>query len=230
MINVDNVYTNMQKVQYSSGTTNHTEHNHNSKYWDVLLGDLKDTTKWNNKNALDFACGKGRNVTNILSLCDWNRVDGVDISSANIDFCKHTYSTQKSNWYLNNGVDVSELPSNEYDFVMSTIALQHIPVYDIRKNIITDLLRVMRPSGLFSFQLGYGKDLSDTSNRPRSSYYDNAYTASGTNSEHDVRVQNAQDVVDDLTNIGFINVSYEIHQSFSDFGHPEWIYIKAYKS
>ena len=230
MIDVDNAYTNMQKVQYSVGTTNHMEHNDNPKYWDVLLGDLKDSTKWNNKNALDFACGKGRNVSNILSLCDWSRVDGVDISSANIDFCKHVYNNQKSNWYLNNGVDVSELSSNEYDFVMSTIALQHIPVYDIRKNIIIDLLRVMRSGGLFSFQLGYGEDLSDVNGRPRSSYYENAYNANGTNSEHDVRVQNVNDVIDDLTKIGFINISCEIHPSFSDLGHPQWIYIKAYKA
>ena len=229
MIVVDNTYTSMQKSQYSSGTTNHAEHNDNPKYWDLLLGDLKNADRWNNKNALDFACGKGRNVSNMLGLCNWNRVDGIDISSANIDFCKQTYSNQKSNWYLNNGIDVSVLLSDEYDFVMSTIALQHIPVYDIRRNIITDILRVMRSGGLFSFQLGYGKDLSDVNNRPRSSYYDNAYTASGTNSEHDVRVQNPQDVVDDLTNIGFINVSYEIHESFSDSGHPQWIYIKAYK-
>ncbi len=229
MIDLNNSYTNMQRSQYHTGTTNHLEHNHNPKYWDVLLGDLKDTDRWKGKNALDFACGKGRNVTNMLSLCEWNRVDGIDISYGNIEFCKSEYSNQNSNWYCNSGVDVSVLESNEYDFIMSTIALQHIPVYEIRKNIITDLLRVLRPGGLFSFQLGYGKDLSDVVNRPRSQYYENAYSAQSTNSDYDVRVQNEQDVVTDLENIGYVNVSYEIHEAFSDIGHPQWIYIKAYK-
>ena len=229
MIDSNNVYTNMQKSRYAPGTTNHPEHNDNPKYWDILLGDLKDSNKWNGKNALDFACGKGRNVTNMLKLCNWNRVDGVDISNENINFCIKTYDGQNSNWYCNNGTDIQELKSDEYDFVMSTIALQHIPVYDIRKSLITDIFRVLRAGGMFSFQLGYGTDLQDVYGRPRSSYYENIYSATGTNSEYDVRVQNAEDVINDLTSIGFVNIHYEIHESYSDMGHPQWIYIKCNK-
>jgi methylase of polypeptide subunit release factors len=88
------------------------EHNDNPNYWDILLSDLKDKELWDGKIALDFASGKGRNVTNLLSLCDWERVDGIDISSANIDFCKRTYETQNSDWYCNNGTDVSDLKDN----------------------------------------------------------------------------------------------------------------------
>ena len=228
----NNSYTQMQKSTYSNGTTNHLEHNDNPHYWDILLGDLKDKNRWKNKKALDFACGKGRNVTNMLSLCDWEKVDGIDISEGNINYCKLQYSGwpyQQSNWYCNNGTDVSDLKDNEYDFIMSTIALQHIPVYDIRKSLITDLLRVLKPGGLFSFQLGYGKDLKDPFNRPRSSYFANEWDARGTNSEHDVRVQNEEDVINDLKNIGFTNITTEIKESYSDRGHPQWIYIKCYK-
>ena len=67
MVNKSNNYTNMQKNQYSSGTSNHPEHNDNPNYWDILLSDLKDSDKWSGKNALDFASGKGRNVSNMLS-------------------------------------------------------------------------------------------------------------------------------------------------------------------
>ena len=218
----------MQKGQYAGGTSNHSEHNSNPNYWDVLLGDLKDKQKWNGKVGLDFACGKGRNVTNMLSLCDWLRVDGIDISQGNISFCKSQYSNQNSDWYCNNGTDVSDLKDNEYDFIMSTIALQHIPVYDIRKSLITDLLRTLKPGGLFSFQMGYGPGLT-SSIGPRSSYYDNVYDAKGTNSKHDVRVHNEQDVIDDLTNIGYVNIETYVTDSFSDSGHPQWIYVKAYK-
>tara|TARA_R100000388_G_C7235320_1_gene157459 strand:+ start:989 stop:1684 length:696 start_codon:yes stop_codon:yes gene_type:complete len=224
-----NIYTLMQKSQYRNGTSNHLEHNENPDYWSILLGDLKDKDQWAGKTALDFACGKGRNVTNMLSLCDWHRVDGVDISVGNIEYCKNSYQGQKSNWYLNNGIDVSCLQDNKYDFVMSTIALQHIPVYEIRKNIISGILNCLKPNGVFSFQMGFGQGLLDPSglNRPRSAYYDNAYTANGTNSSHDVRVQSEEEIVEDLQNIGFVEIETHIRNSFSDTGHPNWIYVKC---
>ena len=224
----DNTYTNMQKNAYKNGTSNHDEHNTNPDYWDILLGDLKDKEKWDGKIALDFACGRGRNITNMFNLCDWARVDGIDISNSNISANKEQYNEQNSNWYCNNGIDVSELNNNEYDFIMSTIALQHIPVYDIRKSLITDLLRTLKPGGLFSFQMGYGDDLESDLGK-RSSYFENIYDAKGTNSDYDVRIQNVNDVITDLTEIGFTNISTEIRESYSDNGHPQWIYIKAYK-
>ena len=227
MVNSDNSYTKMQKREYSSGTSNHSEHNSNPNYWDILLSDLKDKKLWDGKIALDFASGKGRNVTNLLSLCDWERVDGIDISLTNIDFCKRTYETQNSDWYCNNGTDVSDLKDNEYDFIMSTIALQHIPVYDIRKSLITDLLRTLKPNGLFSFQMGYGSEIKDGENRY--GYYENRYNVNGTNAYHDVRVQSESEIIEDLTDIGFVNIETYVRETFSDNGHPHWIYVKAYK-
>ena len=220
----------MQKNFYAGGTSDHPEHNANPDYWDILLSDLKNKDLWKGKTGLDFACGKGRNVLNMFSICDWSRVDGIDISQANIDFCVNQYSkSHSSNWYCNNGIDVSDLKSNEYDFIMSTIALQHIPVYDIRKSLITDLLRTLKPGGLFSFQMGYGEGLHSPIG-VRSSYYDNSYDASGTNSVHDVRVHKEQDVIDDLTEIGYTDVTTKVKPSYSDSGHEKWIYVKAYKT
>ena len=229
MINKENRYTQMQKAQYASGTNNHENHNANSNYWDILLGDLKDKQNWDGKIALDFACGKGRNVTNMLNLCDWARVDGIDISEGNISHNKNEYQSQNSNWYCNNGTDVSELNDNEYDFIMSTIALQHIPVYDIRKSLITDLLRTLKPGGMFSFQLGYGEGLESPIG-PRVSYFENHYDATGTNSICDVRVHTEEEVINDLKEIGFVNITTEVRESYDDSGHPQWIYIKCYKA
>lgn len=228
MVNKDNKYTGMQKQQYAGGTNNHENHNANPDYWNILLSDLKDKEKWNGKIALDFACGKGRNVTNMLNLCDWNRVDGVDISIGNIEYNKNEYNSQNSEWYCNNGIDVSDLKDNEYDFIMSTIALQHIPVYDIRKSLIVDLLRTLKSGGLFSFQMGYGNGLESPLG-PRVSYFENHYDAPGTNSICDVRIQNEEEVINDLKEIGFVNITTEVKESYSDSGHQQWIYIKAYK-
>jgi len=228
MVNNDNKYTNMQKNQYAIGTSNHDEHNQNPNYWDILLGDLKDKEKWDGKVALDFACGKGRNVTNMLNLCDWARVDGIDISEGNISHNKNEYQSQNSNWYCNNGIDVSDLKSDEYDFIMSTIALQHIPVYDIRKSLISDLYRTLKSGGIFSFQMGYGHNLESELGL-RVSYFENHYDASGTNSVCDVRIQNEEDIIKDLKEMGFVDIKTEVRESYSDSGHPQWIYVKCYK-
>ena len=229
MIEHNNTLTIMQKKEYLNGTTNHENHNLNLDYWDILLSDLKNCEKWNGKCALDFACGKGRNVTNIHNLCDWEQVDGVDISQSNISYCIENYKQYSSNWYCNNGVDLSEIESEKYDFIMSTIALQRIPVYEIRRNILEEIFRVLKSGGLFSFQMGYGTGLSDKHDRPRSYYYENVYQASKTNSEYDVRIQNEKEVIEDLENIGFKEITTQIRPSFSDDGHPEWIYIKCFK-
>lgn len=228
MVNKDNNYTNMQKNAYAHGTSNHDEHNINPNYWEILLGDLQNKEKWDGKNALDFACGRGRNVTNMLNLCDWARVDGIDISESNISQNKNDYQNQNSNWYCNNGVDVSDLKDNEYDFIMSTIALQHIPVYDIRKSLLTDLYRTLKSGGLFSFQMGYGSGL-ESELGPRVSYFENHYDAPGTNSVCDVRIQTEEEIIKDLESMGFINVTTEVRESYSDSGHPQWIYVKCYK-
>ena len=227
MINTENKYTQMQKDAYVNGTSNHEEHNTNPDYWNILLGDLKNKENWDGKVALDFACGRGRNVTNMFNLCDWVRIDGIDISNGNISQNKSDYKNQNSNWYCNNGIDVSDLKDNEYDFIMSTIALQHIPVYDIRKSLITDLLRTLKSGGLFSFQMGYGNEILSTENRIP--YFENHYDANGTNSVCDVRVQNIEDIIKDLQEIGYTNITTEVRESYSDNGHPQWIYVKAYK-
>tara|TARA_B100001093_G_scaffold478428_1_gene506583 strand:+ start:2672 stop:3367 length:696 start_codon:yes stop_codon:yes gene_type:complete len=224
-----NRYTMMQKGQYYGGTSNHLDHNDNPDYWGVLLGDLKESKKWKNKVALDFACGKGRNVFNMSSLCEWERIDGIDLSLNNIAYCKSNYKDINSNWYCNDGVSVSNLNSDEYDFVMSTIALQHIPVYDIRRSILLDILRTLKPGGLFSFQMGFGKGLDDPFGREKSSYYENSWDATGTNSIHDVRIQSEEEIITDLREIGYTNISTVIKDSFSDKGHSQWIYIKCYK-
>lgn len=223
-----NRYTAMQMVFYRSGTSNHPEHNENPDYWNILLGMVRENN-FDGRNALDFACGKGRNITNLLTLANWRFVDGVDISPGNIQHCKTSFDLKKSRFWVTNGTDLGDAPKNFYDLIVSTIALQHIPVYDIRKAIFQAILQALKPGGCLSFQMGYGPDLLDVYGRPRSAYFENALSAEGTNADHDVRVTNTKDLVDDLLAIGYANISHEIRASFSDAGHPQWIYVRCFK-
>lgn len=230
----NNKYTKMQKAFYDKdkakqmAETNHEHHNLNTDYWSCLLRAIKDDPdKWDNKTALDFGCGTGRNIINLWSLACWGRMDGVDISKYNlIEASKILKESgippQRFNLYQNNGIDLQELKSNEYDFVMSTIALQHIAVYEIRYNLLSEMFRTMKKGGVLSIQMGYGRGYG------KAEYYENAYDAKGTNTKHDVIVPTAKCIYSDLIKIGFKDTTHQIMPPFSD-GHPKWIYVQAVK-
>jgi ubiquinone/menaquinone biosynthesis C-methylase UbiE len=228
MNNVDS-YATMISEFYHNGTSNHLEHNDNPSYWSVLLKRLVSEPKlFEDKFFLDFGCGKGRNVVNAHSIVNWKSADGVDISEKNIDYCKKQYTMLRSNFFKNNGKDLSELESNKYSFVMSTIVLQHLCVYELRLELLKEIFRVMEPGGIFSFQMGFG-DYSYTGTSTISKYYANDYDRLGTNGQFDVRVSDPQNVVDDLNTIGFKNTTYTIEKSWEDTGHSHWIYFETNK-
>jgi SAM-dependent methyltransferase len=227
-LETDNPYTFMQRGYYENtademNEVNHMTHNANRDYWDILLGDT--LTGFRDKIGLDFGCGCGRNVMNL-----WNRfarMDGVDLSYANLVHARLNIlacGTPQDAFrlYACNGIDLREVTSDEYDFVVSTIVLQHIAVHDIRLSYLREFFRIMRPGGLLSFQMGFGEG------HGRAGYYENHYSAPGTNSQHDTTVTDPGQVQGDLEAIGFDTVSHVIRPSYDD-GHPLWIYVKARK-
>jgi len=224
-------YTNMQKSYYENETStmkiqNHQVHNNNPDYWSILLAPL-DHGDWSSKRVLDFGCGCGRNVANILNKYDVLSADGCDISSNNIAYCQEYVPsvTDKTNctFYTVDGKSLNGIPSDTYDMVMSTIVLQHICVYTIRYAIMTDIFRTLKSGGIFSFQMGFGPG-----HRSTADYYEDYVDARGTNSAHDVRVLDEQYVIDDLTKIGFTNIATQIRAPWSD-GHNNWIFAQGTK-
>lgn len=221
MIDSSNKYTKMQKSFYDPGTSDHLEHDANPDYWDILFERIKDQD--NSKLvALDFGCGKGRNVRNLKKF-NFKRVDGVDISEGNINDCRDKITD--SLFYINNGVNLSQISNETYDFVMSTIVLQHIPVYDIRYQLLSEILRVLKHDGIFSFQMGMATEEMKDSNF---FYHANNYDA-GTNGHGDVQIKSEIEVVEDLFKIGFCDIETIIKPSFSDNAHKDWIYIHCGK-
>jgi SAM-dependent methyltransferase len=228
MLTADNEYTKMQKDAYEGSAPqmnvdNHMHHNGNQDYWDILVNDTESC--YRSKIGLDFGCGCGRNVQNIWMR--FKRMDGVDISDGNLVFSRENLSKagapgDRYKFIPCNGVDLSNLKSDEYDFIMSTIVLQHIAVHEIRLNYFKEFFRIARSGALLSFQMGYGHGWG------KADYYDNDWNALGTNSAHDTRVTSPDQLRGDLEEVGFVGFSSQIRPAYWDH-HPHWIYVKALK-
>jgi SAM-dependent methyltransferase len=193
-------------------------HNSFTDYDEYLFKDF-DTT---NKIALEYGCGPGRNIIRYNNR--FKRIDGVDISSINIEKCKLNIAANNisiPNLYVNSGDNIP-VPDSSYDVIFSVICLQHICVHNIRYKIMSEIYRCLTDGGYFCFQMGFG-------GRPNSvNYYDNNYDATTTNSGCDVSIENEQFIIDDLLKIGFINYKSDLRIPCID-RHNNWIWIQVQK-
>lgn len=102
--------------------------------------------------VLEIGCGAGR-VTRALAEV-FGEVHGVDVSGEMIrraeEACRGFSNVRL---YKNNGMDLSVLPPVEFDFAFSSIVFQHIPSLAIIENYVREVHRVLRPGGLFKFQV-----------------------------------------------------------------------------
>jgi len=234
----DNDYSRFQKDFYTRETPimkveNHRVHNNNPDYWDVMLAPVKtNAAAYTGKNALDFGCGCGRNLVNLAGLANWANVDGCDISAPNCaeseSLMASTMWDTKCKCYPTNGTKLDGVPSDNYDFVMSTIVLQHICVHEVRYSILEDIFRVLKQYGMFSFQMAMGKTTNGHTS-DYASYYENAYHARRTNSGYDVDIEKPEYLTSDLEKIGFRVVEVKVTNSFEDAAHPQWVWVKATK-
>ena len=55
--------------------------------------------------------------------------------------------------YQNNGCDLGVVPPLEFDFAYSAIVFQHIPSREIIESYVGEVHRLLRPGGLFKFQV-----------------------------------------------------------------------------
>jgi ubiquinone/menaquinone biosynthesis C-methylase UbiE len=103
--------------------------------------------KW----ALDFGCGVGR-LTQALAK-HFEQVCGVDISPAMIEHAR-SYQAHGANcqYLLNETSDLRCFPDGRFDFIYSSITLQHMPARFARRYIV-EFLRVLQPAGLLLFQI-----------------------------------------------------------------------------
>jgi SAM-dependent methyltransferase len=101
--------------------------------------------------ALDFGCGVGR-LTQAMA-DQFERCDGVDISVSMLcEARRHNRHPDNCSFHLNTSPDLALFADETFDFVYSTLVLQHIePQYS--KSYVRELLRVLASDGLLVFQL-----------------------------------------------------------------------------
>ena len=232
MINKENKYTQMQLNLYNGLASEWSEVNR-----DPVVGSFDGHNDWNDYEnlfsrlgnqskliGLDFACGPGRNIVKYNGR--FKRLDGVDISPVNIEKAQSYTSNRgiETILYNSSGTDINVVPSNSYDFVMSTIALQHICVYDIRYSIMKDIHRVLKDGGVFTAQMGFGSPSPLTVG-----YYENYYDAESSNRACDVCIETTDQLEKDLIEIGFTDFRYIIGPVGPGDIHPNWIYFNCIK-
>ena len=102
--------------------------------------------------ALDFGCGLGRMTRAFAQYFD--ECVGVDISDSMVRGAQeHNADIPGVSFVVNRASDLGRFSDSSFDFVYSTIALQHVPDRGTIEAYIREFCRVMRPEGLVAFQL-----------------------------------------------------------------------------
>ena len=113
--------------------------------------------------VLEIGCGAGR-VTRAFARF-FGTVYAVDISREMVTHARRAVRDfPQARIYRNNGKDLSAVRRHwwnrfgigagvQVDFIFSTMVFQHIPSREIVENYVRDAHRLLRPGGLFKFQV-----------------------------------------------------------------------------
>ncbi len=102
--------------------------------------------------VLEIGCGAGR-VTRALSRL-FGDVYAVDISGEMVAQARQALAGQpNAHVFQNSGADLAVLGGVQMDFAFSTIVFQHIPSCEVIENYVREVHRLLRPGGLFKFQV-----------------------------------------------------------------------------
>lgn len=102
------------------------------------------------KSALDFGCGVGR-LTRALGT-RFERAVGVDIAEAMVvQATRFNEEVPACEFRLNAAEDLAQFETGAFDFVYSSIVLQHLPSRRDIERYVSEFLRVTKPQGLAVF-------------------------------------------------------------------------------
>jgi len=109
------------------------------------------------KDMLELGCGAGRMTASFAKR--FEHVCAFDLSREMLSRARQMHTAQKNIlWSLCNGTDLSCVASDSMDFAFSYLVLQHLPKEALALQYIREMLRVLRPGGVFLFQFNGGFD------------------------------------------------------------------------
>jgi ubiquinone/menaquinone biosynthesis C-methylase UbiE len=102
--------------------------------------------------VLEIGCGAGR-LTRALSNL-FGEVHAVDVSGEMVARARAALHDRPNvTFYKNNGCDLAVVPPLVFDFAYSSHVFQHIPSREIIETYVREVHRLLRPGGLFKFQV-----------------------------------------------------------------------------
>lgn len=231
-------YRDMQVAQYENEAGGWSLDSNSTR--DKVVGWFDDHNKWEDYEylfkdisneqdliVLDFGCGPGRNLVKYANR--FKRLDGVDLSKTTLEKAKQYIESQNlvpGRLIHCNGLDLANIEDNTYDLIISTITMQHICVHEIRYHYFEEFLRVLKPGGRISIQMGCGENRIATL---KSGYYANKYDAPYTNGGCDTLVEDTNYVKKDLEQIGFVDYKCYLRPTGPGDRHENWIYFGGMK-
>jgi SAM-dependent methyltransferase len=101
---------------------------------------------------LEIGCGIGRMTHGFAEL--FGTVDAIDVSPEMISQAiEHQGASKNIVFRETNGIDLGQFMDDVFDFVFSFIVFQHIPAKKVIFSYIHEGARVLRPGGVFRFQV-----------------------------------------------------------------------------
>jgi SAM-dependent methyltransferase len=105
--------------------------------------------------ALEIGCGVGRLTRHLAGI--FGEVHGLDVSSEMIRLGRERLADLPNvHLHHGNGVDLSGLADDSFQFVFSYIVFQHVPDKAVIASYVREVARVLEPGGLFKFQVHGG--------------------------------------------------------------------------
>ncbi|HVW85679.1 MAG TPA: methyltransferase domain-containing protein [Bryobacteraceae bacterium] len=108
--------------------------------------------------VLEIGCGSGR-ITRALSEV-FGQVYAVDISGEMVRQAREALRDRpNAHVFQNSGADLKILGDIQVDFAFSYIVFQHIPSREVIYSYVREVARLLRPGGLFKFQVQGGEGM-----------------------------------------------------------------------